>query len=316
MKKRIPDIRAISSGCAVDRTSLIVPMLVVAASCSTARDDGEAVGDTTQALTSGHIYNLGTLAHPGSCMDVTSAGTADGTNIQEWTCNGTAAQAFQLQAIDSTWFKLVNTSSGKCIDATSNGTADGTNIQLWTCNGTGAQAWRFVPSGSFFTLVGQTSNKCIDVKDGGTADGTNIQLWTCNGTTKQNWNLTDITSGGGDDGGGASFSGFASFNIYDGVPASSVFCNLDPNQFGMMVTALRTDLADAYAATHGRSACGLCARVTSSGRTVTAHIIDHSNDFTNNGGKRDLDLSVQAFQSIGSLDSGVIPVDFSIGACP
>jgi expansin (peptidoglycan-binding protein) len=113
-----------------------------------------------------------------------------------------------------------------------------------------------------------------------------------------------------------SFTGFASFNIYDGVPATSVFCNLDPAQFGLIVTALRTDLANAYAAAHGRSACGLCARVTSNGKTVVAHIIDHSNDFTNNGGKRYLDLSRQAFQRIGNPDSGFIPVSFTIEACP
>jgi expansin (peptidoglycan-binding protein) len=113
-----------------------------------------------------------------------------------------------------------------------------------------------------------------------------------------------------------SFTGFASFNIYDGVPATSTFCDLDPAQFGLIVTALRTDLANNYAAAHGRSACGLCAKVTSNGKTVTAHIIDHSNDFTNNGGKRYLDLSKEAFQRIGNPDSGFIPVSFTIGACP
>jgi expansin (peptidoglycan-binding protein) len=113
-----------------------------------------------------------------------------------------------------------------------------------------------------------------------------------------------------------SFTGFASFNIYDGVPATSTFCNLDPNQFGLIVTALRTDLANNYAAAHGRSACGLCAKVTSNGKTVVAHIIDHSNDFTNNGGKRYLDLSMEAFQRIGNPDSGFIPVSFTIEACP
>lgn len=113
-----------------------------------------------------------------------------------------------------------------------------------------------------------------------------------------------------------SFTGFASFNIYDGVPASSTFCDLDPAQFGFIVTALRTDLANAYAAAHGRSACGLCAKVTSNGKTVVAHIIDHSNDFTNNGGKRYLDLSMEAFQRIGNVNSGFIPVSFTIAACP
>ena len=113
-----------------------------------------------------------------------------------------------------------------------------------------------------------------------------------------------------------SFTGFASFNIYDGVPASSTFCDLDPAAFGEIVTALRTDLANNYAAAHGRSACGLCAKITSNGKTVVAHIIDHSNDFTNNGGKRFLDMSMEAFSKIGNPDSGFIPVSFTIGACP
>ena len=32
----------------------------------------------------------------GKCMDIAAAGTADGTNVQLWTCNGTVAQAFDL----------------------------------------------------------------------------------------------------------------------------------------------------------------------------------------------------------------------------
>src|SRR5262245_22459343 len=114
MNKRILNIRDISSGRAVAPGYLIIPMLLVAAGCTAASDDDETIAYATQAVTSGHNYNLGALAHPGSCMDVVGSGAADGTNIQEWTCNGTGAQSFQLQAIDSTWFKIVNTSSGKC----------------------------------------------------------------------------------------------------------------------------------------------------------------------------------------------------------
>jgi len=63
--------------------------------------------------------------------------------------------------------------------------------------------------------------------------------------------------------GTVSYSGYTSYNIYDGIPASSVYCNLDPAAYGMMVTALRTDLAEAYANQFGVSACGMCATITS-----------------------------------------------------
>ncbi|MEK8110309.1 RICIN domain-containing protein [Micromonospora sp. M12] len=71
------------------------------------------------------------------CLDVNGGGTANGTKVQSWTCNGTAAQKFTFTAAGT----IVNTASGKCIDVNANGTANGTLVQLWECNGTGAQFW-------------------------------------------------------------------------------------------------------------------------------------------------------------------------------
>jgi rare lipoprotein A (peptidoglycan hydrolase) len=84
----------------------------------------------------------------------------------------------------------------------------------------------------------------------------------------------------------------------------------------MMVTALRTDLAENYAAKYGTSACSKCVRVNANGKSVVARIIDNSNDYSNNGGKRYLDLSQQAFEKLDSIDKGTIPVEFEIIACP
>src|ERR1700721_216203 len=58
----------------------------------------EKVGNSGEDVTSGDIYNFGTLAHSGSCMDALAGGTADGTQIQEYTCNGTGAQSFELRS--------------------------------------------------------------------------------------------------------------------------------------------------------------------------------------------------------------------------
>ncbi|MFE0805626.1 ThuA domain-containing protein, partial [Streptomyces sp. NPDC058834] len=71
----------------------------------------------------------------GKCLDVDNAGTADGTEVQVWTCNGSAAQEWTVGG-DGTLKAL-----GKCLDVSGGGSADGTRIQLWTCNGTGAQKW-------------------------------------------------------------------------------------------------------------------------------------------------------------------------------
>ncbi|MFE1288147.1 ricin-type beta-trefoil lectin domain protein [Streptomyces sp. NPDC058751] len=114
----------------------------------------------------------------GKCLDVDNAGTADGTKVQLWTCNGTGAQRWTVAA-DGT-VKALN----KCLDVDNSGTADGTKVQLWTCNGTGAQKWTVAADGTVKAL-----GKCLDVSGGGTADGTKVQLWTCNNTGAQKWTL-------------------------------------------------------------------------------------------------------------------------------
>ena len=122
------------------------------------------------------------------CVDVTSSGTADGTNIQLWSCNGTGAQGFRIVPRGGYW-ELLNTHSGKCVDVKSSGTANGTNIQLYTCNGTAAQQFRMVAGGGHTTFVNVHSGKCVDVDHSGTANGTNIQLWSCNGTSAQQFSV-------------------------------------------------------------------------------------------------------------------------------
>jgi predicted chitinase len=83
----------------------------------------------------------------GKCVDVNARGTADGTNVQLWSCNGTVAQAFRIEDRGGGFFQLVNTNAGKCLDVNAASAADGANVQLWTCNGTDAQRWQLASGG-------------------------------------------------------------------------------------------------------------------------------------------------------------------------
>ncbi|GGM57054.1 ThuA domain-containing protein [Dactylosporangium sucinum] len=116
----------------------------------------------------------------GKCLDVRGGATADGTQIQLYTCNGSAAQ---------TWTRNGQTlrALGKCLDVSGGGSADGTKIQLWTCNGTGAQNWAPQSDG---TLRNSQSGKCLDVSGNNSADSTVVHLWTCiAGAANQKWTL-------------------------------------------------------------------------------------------------------------------------------
>jgi hypothetical protein len=79
----------------------------------------------------------GCSAPRGKCLDVTGGGTADGTAVRLYGCNGSGAQRWTVTGAHG----IVNPQAGKCLDATADGSADGTRPQLWTCTGGADQKW-------------------------------------------------------------------------------------------------------------------------------------------------------------------------------
>jgi hypothetical protein len=126
----------------------------------------------------------------GKCIDVAGASTASGGNIQQSTCNGNLAQAFDVTEVSTDVYKLINANSGLAVDVASASTADGANVQQWTDNGTTAQQFRLDrAAGNRYTLVNVNSGKCVDVTAASTADGANLQQYTCNATAAQQFYL-------------------------------------------------------------------------------------------------------------------------------
>jgi chitinase len=189
------------------RASIVCASLSLAlASCDLEPGDiapeGESPVDPTTNVALAVSPGTYTLVRAGSgkCLDVYAAGSADGTNIQQYSCNGTGAQSFRVEDQGGGTYRVVNVPTGKCVDVNARGTADGTNIQLWSCNGTVAQSFRIEDrGGGYFQLVNTNAGKCMDVSAASAADGANVQLWTCNGTDAQRWQLS---TGGGSGGGG------------------------------------------------------------------------------------------------------------------
>lgn len=81
--------------------------------------------------------------HSGKCLDVSGVSTADGANLDQWTCfAANQNQHFQWQAISGTsYFRIVARHSSRCLDVRDHSLADGARIQQWIC-GTGLnQQW-------------------------------------------------------------------------------------------------------------------------------------------------------------------------------
>jgi Alginate lyase/Ricin-type beta-trefoil lectin domain len=127
------------------------------------------------AADSGPITGLG-----GKCVDVAAAGTANGTPVQLYDCNGTNAQNWTVGDSDHTVRAL-----GKCMDVASAGTTSGAKVQLDDCNGTTSQQWTHGNG----ELINTGSGKCLDVTDKSTANGNQLQIWSCTGASNQIWTL-------------------------------------------------------------------------------------------------------------------------------
>ncbi|MBQ0901573.1 chitosanase [Micromonospora sp. U21] len=130
---------------------------------------------SASAAAAGPITGLG-----GKCVDVAGANPANGTPVQLYDCNGSAAQTWTVGNADGSIRAL-----GKCLDVTAASTADGAKVQLYDCNTTGAQKW----TANNGALINTGSGKCLDVTDRSTANGARLQIWSCSGATNQRWTL-------------------------------------------------------------------------------------------------------------------------------
>jgi hypothetical protein len=162
------------------------------------------------------------LSTLGRCLDIDGDGTAVGTKVEIWDCNGVGGQKWVQQSNGS----LLNPQSGLCLDDPSGNTANGTQLQIYTCNGTSAQVFSVNgggiidgPGGQCVDVAGDdtggdytpvqlwgcqsyaidqhwyhnsngslsTLGRCLDIDGDGTAVGTKVELWDCNGVGGQKW---------------------------------------------------------------------------------------------------------------------------------
>ncbi|MEV0218635.1 RICIN domain-containing protein [Streptomyces sp. NPDC050704] len=124
-------------------------------------------------------------AAKGKCLDVESSGKTDGTPVQLYTCNGSAAQKWQVYG-DDAGLHLQNVNSLKCLDVSSNNPESGTKIQIWTCNSSPAQTWKYNLRGTT-SLENVGTGKCLDLNK--FDNGQDAWLWGCNGTNPQQFDI-------------------------------------------------------------------------------------------------------------------------------
>ncbi|MFC0556038.1 RICIN domain-containing protein [Planotetraspora thailandica] len=128
----------------------------------------------------------------GKCVDARAAASSNGTAVQQYTCNGSYAQQFQVQPTSGGFARLGNrNNSAQVIDVTDRSTADGAKLQLWAYGGGNNQQWQAVSEGGgYYHFVNRLSGKCLDVPGAAAADSVQLQQYTCNGTAAQSFQLS------------------------------------------------------------------------------------------------------------------------------
>jgi hypothetical protein len=127
----------------------------------------------------------------GKCLDARAAGTANGTAIQQYTCNATFAQQYQFVPTSGGYLRINNRgNSAEVLDVTNVSTANNAPIQTWTYGGGNNQQWQAVAeSGGYYHFVNRNSGRCLDTPGASTADSVQLVQYTCNGTAAQSFRL-------------------------------------------------------------------------------------------------------------------------------
>jgi len=125
------------------------------------------------------------------CLNDVGNKSANGTQADIWTCNGSTAQHWTY--VQDGTVRI----HGKCLVSPSSHPASGAKVVLEPCNGTAVQQWwltypRSISSslGSIpITLRNSASGMCLTDPGGRRTNGTRVVVGTCNGFRYQAWTL-------------------------------------------------------------------------------------------------------------------------------
>lgn len=143
------------------------------------------------AAVKGAAYTL-VNRNSGLCLATTGGSGADGANVAQHSCAGSAAQ-WVLDSTADGYHRLVNKQSNKVLDLADCGTADGVNVRQWAWLDNTCQQWQpITTTDGWLRLQSRSSGKVLDVADCGTADGANVRQWAWLGNTCQQWRLQPV----------------------------------------------------------------------------------------------------------------------------
>jgi hypothetical protein len=141
-------------------------------------------GSSSQPVANGTYKVI--ARHSGKGLD--GNGTANGSNVQQWSYWGGGNQKWILNHLGSSQYTIRGEYSWRVLDVASASTADGGNVHLWDYVGANNQKWTIAAtSGGYYKVTAVHSGKALDVSGVSTADGANVHQWNYVGGNNQQW---------------------------------------------------------------------------------------------------------------------------------
>jgi endoglucanase len=125
----------------------------------------------------------------GLAMDASSGGTANGTQIIQWSYGGGSNQKWTVTNTGGSNYKIIGVQSGRSLDINGFSSANGAKVQLWDYAGGTNQTFTFTATdnGNYRITPNCATGSCLDVTGGSTSNGANVQLWGYTGSNNQQW---------------------------------------------------------------------------------------------------------------------------------
>jgi hypothetical protein len=146
-------------------------------------------GDTGRTLPDG-TYNV-VSRYSNKPMAALSGGTANGTQLVQWSSSGGNEQKWTFTSLGNGQYKITGVPSGRVVNVSGNSGSNGANLILWDWTNGNNEKWTITPiDDGYFRLTAVNSGKVADVEGPSTADGAVVHQWSYVGVLNQQWSFT------------------------------------------------------------------------------------------------------------------------------
>ncbi|WBP91940.1 RICIN domain-containing protein [Kitasatospora cathayae] len=125
------------------------------------------------------------------CLEAENSGTANGTRVQQWDCNGQAGAVWTHYEEEGGGAYLYNVNAHKCLEIADSRGDNGAPAQLWDCiPGLRTQQWSQADLGATLGahFINDNSLMELEIENGSHKNGARAQQWLPHNTSlSANW---------------------------------------------------------------------------------------------------------------------------------